>query len=358
MPSLLEAGGVSPAAGELWGLAVMGRQPLSPERTLAESEVLDGAVLVLRRDTPELRDRVSPAASPARAEGSPLERSRRRLTGAGALEAVIRDARPVRCATIAVVSPKGGVGKTTVSVLLGELLATLRTDTVLALDADGDYGSLTRIGPAAPAAGDPVRDDEIFPDLSQGAVTFAELDRRLWRLHHGLRIVPAPRDPAAMARTDRAVYARVIGNLQRLAAVLILDCGTGLAQAGAQAAIIACDQLLIVSDASGASISLAHEAATLLERAGRPITIVGNRLARGRGGAEELARLDASFPSASALAMIPEDPAAQLALRGEFDFDRAPRPVHDAILELAGGLVAAWPEVGLTPDGRGRSPQV
>jgi hypothetical protein len=53
-----------------------------------------------------------------------------------------------------------------------------------------------------------------------------------------------------MARADRAMYARVIGNLQRLAGVLLIDCGTGLGQPGVQAAILASDQLVVVTDAS------------------------------------------------------------------------------------------------------------
>ena len=36
-----------------------------------------------------------------------------------------------------------------------------------------------------------------------------------------------------------AMYARVIGNLQRLAGVLLIDCGTGIGQPGVQAAILA-----------------------------------------------------------------------------------------------------------------------
>ena len=50
-----------------------------------------------------------------------------------------------RCATIAVVSPKGGVGKTTTTALLGTLIAHLRRDLVLAVDANPDYGSLGRV---------------------------------------------------------------------------------------------------------------------------------------------------------------------------------------------------------------------
>src|SRR5262249_33429748 len=44
-----------------------------------------------------------------------------------------------RCATIAVMSPKGGVGKTTATVLLGSLFALLRRDRVVAIDTNPDF---------------------------------------------------------------------------------------------------------------------------------------------------------------------------------------------------------------------------
>jgi MinD-like ATPase involved in chromosome partitioning or flagellar assembly len=376
LPSLLAAGGVSTEAEGLarWSLAVMGKQPVAPEETLEQAGVLDGAVVVLRRDTELPSDAVRSSSLSGGPAGSPLERTRALLaqpgggpdwrarllppqipdaaTGAeGArttLEQAIRDAPLARCATIAVASPKGGVGKTTISILLAELLCGLRSETVLALDADVDYGSLGRVAPAH-AGAKPVeaRDAGVFDALAQGAVTFAELDRTLWRLPGGLRVVPSPRDPGQMARTDRATYARVIGNLQRLAGVLVVDCGTGLGQPGVQAAILACDQLVVMTDASGATASLVVEAMRLLERAGRPITVVCNRLRRGKQGSDDLLRLDALFPHASGLIGIPDEPESERALRGEFDWASAPRTLHQPVLELAALLALSWSDLGL-----------
>ena len=53
-----------------------------------------------------------------------------------------------RCATIAVMSPKGGVGKTTITTLLGAMFALLRRDRIVAIDTNPDFGSLGR--PPAP----------------------------------------------------------------------------------------------------------------------------------------------------------------------------------------------------------------
>ena len=372
LPSLVSAGGGA-GADELsgWGVALMGRQPIGSAQTLDAAGVLDGAVLVLRRDAVERADALTPPAAAGGPAGSPLARTRSLLESRVAspgrrakllnalpdpvenaradLEEAVISPRLGRCATIAIVSPKGGVGKTTLSIMLGELFAGLREDTVLALDADSDYGSLGRVAPAsgsAPALS--TRDSGIFDALAEGSVTFAELDRTLWKLTDGLRIVPSPRAPAAMAQADRETYARVLASLQRLAGLLVVDCGTGLGQPGVQAGILACDQLVLVTDASGATASLVVEAMTLLQRAGRPITIVCNRLRRGRSGQEDLQRLDALFPRAAGLIGIPEEDAAQRALRGEFAWEAAPRTLRHAVLELGAALALGWSPLGLS----------
>lgn len=379
LPSLLAAGGVgeSDRGHPGWGIALMGKQPIDRTLTLEDSGVLDGAVLVLRRDVESASEPRIPFGSGGGPAGSPLERTRALLersaapdagasggvarpladatagadAAGGPLEQIVSSTPLKRCATIAVVSPKGGIGKTTVSILLGELLCSLRRDQVLALDADGDYGSLGRVAPAVAGAEEhQARDTDIFDSLAKGGVTFAELDRTLWALPGGLRVVPSPRDPVAMARADRETYARVIGNLQRLAGLLVIDCGTGLGQPGVQAAILACDQLVVITDSSGGTASLVVEAMRLLERAGRPITVACNRLRRGRQGSDDLLRLDRLFPRASALLGIPDDPDAERALRGEFDWPNASRALYQGTLELAAVLTASWPQLGLTPD--------
>jgi MinD-like ATPase involved in chromosome partitioning or flagellar assembly len=353
LPSLLAAGGIEEAerTDPAWSIALMGKQPIDPAVTLEDSGVLDGAVLVLRRDAEARAQPLVPSGGAGGPSGSPVERTRRLLAQGGeGLEEAVASPALARCATIAVISPKGGVGKTTISILLGELLSARRSDQVLALDADGDYGSLGRVAPMVSAERSPAaRDTGVFDALAQGAVTFAELDRTLWALPGGLRVVPSPRDPVAMARADREVYARVIGSLQRLAGLLVIDCGTGIGQPGVQAAILACDQLVVVTDASGATASLVAEALRLLERAGRPITVVVNRLRRGKAGSDDLLRLDKLFPRANALVGIPDDPGAELALRGEFDWATAPRSLYEPVLELAAVLAAGWPRVSVAP---------
>ena len=49
--------------------------------------------------------------------------------------------------TVAVISPKGGVGKTTISFVFGNLLAEQLRLRVVALDANPDFGTLSALAP-------------------------------------------------------------------------------------------------------------------------------------------------------------------------------------------------------------------
>ncbi len=374
MPSLLSAGGVAGHAGETWTVALTGKQPVEPERTLEQSGVLDGAVLVLRREADAPPEPLAAPARGAQTAGSPLERTRGLLSshvspGAArrtrfrpqmpesplladsrqqALERAVQSAALQRCATIAVLSPKGGVGKT-------DALDPARRADVGAARRSGAgprRGLRLRLAgtrrphavrwrPSPPSATGPSS-----PPWLRARVTFAELDRTLWALPGGLRIIPSPRDPAAMARTDRATYSRVIGTLQRLAGVLVVDCGTGLGQPGVQAAVLASDQLVLHrrhrrhGEPRGRGVAAA--------RARRPAD--HDRLQpaapRASRGPMTWLRLDALFPRASGLIGIPDDPVLERALRGELVLAQAPRNLREAVLELAAALASAGPSWG------------
>ena len=92
----------------------------------------------------------SPSPAALRLPRNPTMRERARLAWRltdyhHQMDTLIAAPRLTRCVTIAVVSPKGGVGKTTVSSLLGTLLALVRRDRIVAVDTNPDYGSLGRV---------------------------------------------------------------------------------------------------------------------------------------------------------------------------------------------------------------------
>jgi MinD-like ATPase involved in chromosome partitioning or flagellar assembly len=263
------------------------------------------------------------------------------------LDARITGPRLRSCATIAVVSPKGGVGKTTVTALLGTLFSMLRRDPIVAVDTNPDFGSLGRI--LTPDQSWYV-DDLAKLISSDGTLSLTSLDSRLGRAVHGLLVVPAPTDPHRMAALDQDAYQRLITRLKDFFSLIILDCGTGLQDPASLAAIETAHQVLLLTDAQPSTASLVAESAELLRQWDRPITVVVNRMP-GRGSRLDLDQLSRHIPSARGLVVIPDDvPAASRVAGGNFHWRDAPAGWQQALRELAVVLVSDWARLGLSRD--------
>jgi MinD-like ATPase involved in chromosome partitioning or flagellar assembly len=281
-------------------------------------------------------------ARPTRIESA--RRAWRELNYLTQLEARVIGPRLLRCATIAVVSPKGGVGKTTVTALLGTLFSLLRRDPTVAVDTNPDFGSLGRV--LTPDQSWYV-DDLARLVAEDDDLSLTALDSHLGRAIHGLLVVPAPPDPERMAALDESAYRQVITRLKDFFSLILLDCGTGLQDPASAAAIATADQVLLVTDAQPASASLVAESTRLLHQWGRPITVVVNRMPA-KGGNLDLQRLSSYLPGARGLIVIPDEMAAATKLAsGSFDWRDAPVGWQRAVRRLAAVLVADWPSLGL-----------
>jgi Mrp family chromosome partitioning ATPase len=192
---------------------------------------------------------------------SPLERICEAWTSAGyehRLDQLVLDVRLRRCATIAVISPKGGVGKTTVTALIGSLLAFLRRDRVVAVETNPDWGSLgRRLVPEHTI----FIDDLLQGPLADGPFSPTQLDAQLGRGPDGLMVAPAPTDPTRAQKLDEAAYRTLFARLSELVGTLVLDCGTGLDDPPARAALACADQLVLVCDDEPDTASIVSEAA-------------------------------------------------------------------------------------------------
>ena len=260
------------------------------------------------------------------------------------LDAAVAAPRLQKCPVVAVISPKGGVGKTTVAVLLGTLLAMVRSDRIVAVDSNPDYGTLGR----SLTPEHPIYVDDLLEVLEHPALTVTLLDRSLGRAAHGLMVLPAPVDPDRMARLDPDSYRRVVVRLRELVGAVVLDCGPGLHDPAARAAMEAADQVVLVSDAEPATARLVTEAAARLDQSGVPYLFVVNRLP-GRGSRLNLDLLARQVPNARGLAVIPAEPrAAGRVAAGAFNWALAPESWQVAVRELAALLVADWGALGLT----------
>ncbi|OLT09801.1 hypothetical protein BJF78_06295 [Pseudonocardia sp. CNS-139] len=141
---------------------------------------------------------------------------------------------------IAVVSVKGGVGKTTVAACLGLGFAELRGDRVIALDANPDAGTLSErlTGPGGPT----VRD--LYEDLPRlGSV--GELTRYV-RSAGRLHVLGSEQEPMMGEAFSAEEYLEVTDLLARYYSVIITDSGTGMVHSAMEATLATADSLVIV----------------------------------------------------------------------------------------------------------------
>lgn len=145
---------------------------------------------------------------------------------------------------IAILSPKGGVGKTTVTYLLGNLLASQLKLRVVALDANPDFGTLASLAP------DRLRTMRSLADLladHDEIESPAELHPYVSRLPTGLHLLGAPAHAEVMAQITPGLYARLLDFLGRFYEVVILDLGTGITDPLAQFAVERADQSVVIT---------------------------------------------------------------------------------------------------------------
>ncbi|MQY16859.1 ESX-1 secretion-associated protein EspI [Streptomyces sp. RB5] len=179
------------------------------------------------------------------------------------------------CYRIAVISLKGGVGKTTTTTALGSTLATERQDKVIAIDANPDAGTLGRR--VRRETGATIRD---FVTAIPYLNSYMDIRRFTSQAPSGLEILANDVDPAVSTTFDDEDYRRVIDVLGRQYPLILTDSGTGLLYSAMRGVLDLADQLIVVSTpsvdgASSASTTLdwlmAHGYQELVQRS---ITVI------------------------------------------------------------------------------------
>lgn len=242
------------------------------------------------------------------------------------------------CHRIAVISLKGGVGKTTTTAALGATLAAVRGDRVIAIDANPDAGTLgDRVArETARTVRDLVQNRELI-------ATYADVRRYTSQAPSRLEVVASDSDPAISQAFDEEDYRSVSELLGRYHSVILTDSGTGLLHSAMQGVLGLADSLIVVSSASvdgarSASATLdwlgAHGYGTLVERSVAVISTV-----RPGSGTVDLDRLHAHFAArCREVVRIPFDP--HLETGAELDLDRLRPATRRAWRELAGHVTA------------------
>jgi hypothetical protein len=133
---------------------------------------------------------------------------------------------------IAVLSLKGGVGKTTTTVALGGMFASQRGDRVIAVDANPDLGTLAgrvvdgavgRADPAGPSgplhAAPTVRDLLELPDASR----YPQVRSCTSQAASRLEVIGSDRDPAVSEAFSESDYRRAVDVLQHHYNIILTD---------------------------------------------------------------------------------------------------------------------------------------
>jgi MinD-like ATPase involved in chromosome partitioning or flagellar assembly len=210
---------------------------------------------------------------------------------------------------VAVLSLKGGVGKTTVTVGLGGTLASLRGDRVIAVDANPDRGTLSdKVRIQTPAT---IRDL-----LNERAMISRYADVRAFTSQSSsrLEILASDRDPGVSVAFSADDYRAVVGVLDRYYSICITDCGTGLLHSAMTGVLELADQVVLVSSPSvdgarSASATLdwldAHDYGDLV----RGSVVVLSAIRRRSKSMVDLDRLEQHFAArCRAVVRIPYDP--------------------------------------------------
>jgi len=241
------------------------------------------------------------------------------------------------CYRIAVISLKGGVGKTTTTTALGSTLATERQDKILAIDANPDAGTLGRR--VRRETGATIRDlVQAIPYLN----SYMDIRRFTSQAASGLEIIANDVDPAVSTTFNDEDYRRALDVLGKQYPIILTDSGTGLLYSAMRGVLDLADQLIIISTpsvdgASSASTTLdwlsAHGYADLVSRS---LTVISG--VRETGKTIKVEDIVSHFETrCRGVVVVPFD--EHLAAGAEVDLDMMRPKVRESYFNLA-ALVA------------------
>jgi MinD-like ATPase involved in chromosome partitioning or flagellar assembly len=278
------------------------------------------------------------AVNPGR---SPAEIRRQQL--------IARATVPVRgCYRIAVISLKGGVGKTTMTVCLGATLASLRGDRVIAVDANPDRGTLSGKIPLETVA--TVRN--LLND-AEHIHHYFDVRRYSSQSPDRLEVLASESDPAVSIAFSEQDYRTVAAILDRFYNIVLTDCGTGLLHSAMAGVLALADQIVLVSSGSvdGARSSSATldwlEAHGYDELVRKSVAVINS--VRPKSGGVDLDKLEAHFAArCRAVARVPYDP--HLEEGAEVDLGEMRAETRGALLELAAAVADGFPREQASAD--------
>ncbi|OBF71544.1 ATPase [Mycobacterium sp. 852002-51613_SCH5001154] len=250
--------------------------------------------------------------------------------------------RPLRgCYRIALVSLKGGVGKTTIAATMGATFASIRGDRVVAVDANPDRGTLSQKIPLETAA--TVR--QLLHDA--GSIErYSDVRRYTSKGPSGLEVLASETDPAISEAFGADDYTRVLDVLERFYGLVLTDCGPGLLHSVMSSVLEKADVLVVVSSGSIDGARSASATLDWLDAHGHE-EMVRNSVAvingvRSRTGKVDMNKVVDHFSRrCRAVQIVPFDP--HLEEGAEIELDRLKRSTREALTELAAIVADGFP---------------
>jgi MinD-like ATPase involved in chromosome partitioning or flagellar assembly len=237
------------------------------------------------------------------------------------------------CYRIAVLSLKGGVGKTTITATLGATFGSIRGDRVVAVDANPDRGTLSQKVPLET----PSTVRHLLRD-AEGIERYSDVRRYTSQGPSRLEVLASESDPAVSEAFSSDDYAGTLEVLERFYSLVLTDCGTGLMHSAMSAVLAKADVLVVVSSGSvdgarSASATLdwldAHGHDELVRQSIAVINAV-----RPRSGKVDMQKVVDHFSRrCRAVRFVPFDP--HLEEGAEIDLERLKRETREALIELA-----------------------
>jgi putative peptide zinc metalloprotease protein len=259
---------------------------------------------------------------------SPAERAERQL--------IARAKAPVAgCRSIAVISRKGGVGKTTTTLMLGHTFASLRGDRVVALDGNPDAGSLGyRVRRETAATVTNLLADE------QEIIRYADIRAYTNQASTRLEVVASDDDPRITTALGEEDYRRAIALLERHYNLILLDTGTGVLESATKGILQLADQIVVVMSPSLDSARAASSTLDWLNENGHP-ELVRNAVAVINAvreeGLVEVGKIEDHFQGrCRAVVQVPWD--AHLSAGAETQVERLQPVTRRAYLEVAAAV--------------------
>jgi len=244
---------------------------------------------------------------------------------------------------IAVLSIKGGVGKTTTTLGLGSALAMARSDRVIAVDANPDRGTLAeRVSDSSTES--TVRDLLSDPNINR----YADVRSHTRMAGSRLEVLASEQEPAVSEVFGEADYRRTVDILRHYYNIILTDCGTGIMHSAMAGVLDLAHAIVLVSSpamdaARSASATLdwlmQHGHSTLVREA----HVV---LSSSRPGSAGM-KLDKVYEHFEArcrsIHHIPFDP--HLAEGADIDFSLLNPQTYQAYLGLAGAVAQKFPRL-------------